>query len=145
MIYSSKNPVSESYVPDMRLKGFIKIETYYSNQFLTTSAHYVYSPGYIIVLEYVIKLKRSLNSLTLIVQPKGSLTRSERDQPQTRLLISYILKNVVFPPDVPMVVLELGSKLNPNDIEEGDDVYFECDVRANPPAYKVVWEHNVSK
>lgn len=50
-----------------------------------------------------------------------------------------------FSPDVPIVVLELGSKLNPNDIEEGDDVYFECVVRANPPAYKVVWEHNVSK
>ncbi|CAG9792224.1 unnamed protein product [Diatraea saccharalis] len=43
---------------------------------------------------------------------------------------------------VPIVALELGSKLNPNDIEEGDDVYFECVVRANPPAYKVVWEHN---
>ncbi|XP_053600327.1 nephrin-like isoform X1 [Plodia interpunctella] len=43
---------------------------------------------------------------------------------------------------VPIVSLQLGSKLNPNDIEEGDDVYFECVVRANPPAYKVVWEHN---
>ncbi|KAG6463570.1 hypothetical protein O3G_MSEX013951, partial [Manduca sexta] len=43
---------------------------------------------------------------------------------------------------VPIVTLELGSKLNPNDIEEGDDVYFECVVRANPPAYKVVWEHD---
>ncbi|XP_049865567.1 synaptogenesis protein syg-2-like [Pectinophora gossypiella] len=43
---------------------------------------------------------------------------------------------------MPIVVLQLGSKLNPNDIEEGDDVYFECVVRANPPAYKVVWEHN---
>ncbi|CAG9563368.1 unnamed protein product [Danaus chrysippus] len=43
---------------------------------------------------------------------------------------------------VPIVQLQLGSKLNPNDIEEGDDVYFECIVRANPPSYKVVWEHN---
>ncbi|XP_028025844.1 nephrin-like [Bombyx mandarina] len=43
---------------------------------------------------------------------------------------------------VPIVKLRLGSKLNPNDIEEGDDVYFECVVEANPPAYKVVWEHN---
>lgn len=48
------------------------------------------------------------------------------------------------PTDVPIVELQLGSKLNPNDIEEGDDVYFDCVVRANPPAYKVVWEHNVS-
>lgn len=35
--------------------------------------------------------------------------------------------------------------MNPDDIEEGDDVYFECKVRANPGAYKVVWKHNVSK
>lgn len=46
--------------------------------------------------------------------------------------------------DMPIVTLQLGAKLNPNDIEEGDDVYFDCLVRANPPAYKVVWEHNVS-
>ncbi|CAH2092461.1 unnamed protein product [Euphydryas editha] len=43
---------------------------------------------------------------------------------------------------VPIVELKLGSTLNPNDIEEGDDVYFDCAVKANPPAYKVVWEHN---
>lgn len=35
--------------------------------------------------------------------------------------------------------------MNPDDIEEGDDVYFECKVRANPDAYKVVWKHNVSE
>lgn len=46
--------------------------------------------------------------------------------------------------DAPIVVLKLGSELNPGDIEEGDDVYFECVVQAYPPAYKVVWEHNVS-
>ncbi|KAJ2950567.1 hypothetical protein O0L34_g8813 [Tuta absoluta] len=43
---------------------------------------------------------------------------------------------------MPIVELQLGSTLNPNDIEEGDDVYFDCVVKANPPAYKVVWEHN---
>lgn len=46
--------------------------------------------------------------------------------------------------DVPVATMHLGAKMNPNDIEEGDDVYFSCDVDANPPAYKVVWEHNVS-
>ena len=45
---------------------------------------------------------------------------------------------------VPMLKLELGQNLNPDDIEEGDDVYFECKVHANPWAYKVVWKHNVS-
>lgn len=34
--------------------------------------------------------------------------------------------------------------MNPDDIEEGDDVYFECKVHANPNAYKVIWKHNVS-
>jgi hypothetical protein len=43
-----------------------------------------------------------------------------------------------------MLKLELGSNLNPDDIEEGDDVYFECKVHSNPWAYKVVWKHNVS-
>ncbi|KAL1114815.1 hypothetical protein AAG570_007639, partial [Ranatra chinensis] len=43
---------------------------------------------------------------------------------------------------VPGLKLELGSKMNPEDIEEGDDVYFECKVNANPSAYKVVWKHN---
>lgn len=45
---------------------------------------------------------------------------------------------------VPTLLLELGSNLNPEDIEEGDDVYFECKVHANPAAYKVIWKHNVS-
>ncbi|XP_066903995.1 nephrin isoform X2 [Halyomorpha halys] len=43
---------------------------------------------------------------------------------------------------MPHVRLELGSKMNPEDIEEGDDVYFECKVKANPGAYKVLWKHN---
>ncbi|KAI8440554.1 hypothetical protein MSG28_001796, partial [Choristoneura fumiferana] len=43
---------------------------------------------------------------------------------------------------VPVATMHLGAKINPNDIEEGDDVYFGCDVDANPPAYKVVWEHD---
>lgn len=47
--------------------------------------------------------------------------------------------------DVPILHLSLGTSLNPEDIEEGDDVYFECNVDANLPAYKVLWKHNVSK
>lgn len=45
---------------------------------------------------------------------------------------------------IPTLLLDLGSNLNPEDIEEGDDVYFECKVHANPAAYKVIWKHNVS-
>lgn len=51
----------------------------------------------------------------------------------------YIIFSVI-----PTLQLDLGSNLNPEDIEEGDDVYFECKVHANPAAYKVIWKHNVS-
>lgn len=46
--------------------------------------------------------------------------------------------------DVPVVSLKMGSNLNPEDIKEGDDVYFECNIRANPKAYKLSWYHDVS-
>lgn len=51
-------------------------------------------------------------------------------------------------PDVrtvtPIVTLRLGSTLKADDIKEGDDVYFECHVKANPPWKKLNWLHNVS-
>ncbi|XP_069700710.1 neural cell adhesion molecule 2-like [Periplaneta americana] len=47
--------------------------------------------------------------------------------------------DVVFPP---IVSLMLGSTLNPDDIKEGDDVYFECHVKANPPWRRLSWLHN---
>ncbi|XP_026315160.1 neural cell adhesion molecule 1-like [Hyposmocoma kahamanoa] len=47
--------------------------------------------------------------------------------------------DVVYPP---VVSLSLGSTLNPNDIKEGDDVYFECSVKANPREHRITWYHN---
>ena len=47
--------------------------------------------------------------------------------------------------DPPTVKLEIGKALNLNDLEEGDDVYFECSIHANPPAYKVTWRCNVRR
>ncbi|XP_017883613.1 nephrin-like isoform X2 [Ceratina calcarata] len=41
----------------------------------------------------------------------------------------------------PVVTLKMGSSLDPKNIKEGDDVYFECKVRANPVAYKLQWFH----
>ncbi|ODM99241.1 Hemicentin-1 [Orchesella cincta] len=42
----------------------------------------------------------------------------------------------------PMLSLRMGSSLNPRDIKEGDDVYFECHIRANPQVHKLAWYHN---
>ncbi|XP_049962106.1 synaptogenesis protein syg-2-like [Schistocerca serialis cubense] len=40
----------------------------------------------------------------------------------------------------PSTELRLGPRLHADNVEEGSDVYFECHVRANPPAYKVYWK-----
>ena len=44
--------------------------------------------------------------------------------------------------DIPSSTLSLGSSLNASNIKEGDDVYFECSVRASPSPYKITWRHN---
>ncbi|XP_076067139.1 neural cell adhesion molecule 1-B-like isoform X2 [Oratosquilla oratoria] len=54
-------------------------------------------------------------------------------QEDTRKLSVYYL---------PRLTLTAGQNLDMSDIEEGDDVYFECGIEANPKAYKVQWYHN---
>ena len=54
--------------------------------------------------------------------------------------IQYCSSNL----DAPIAALNLGSSLNASNIKEGDDVYFECNVRANPKPYKITWKFNVS-
>jgi hypothetical protein len=46
--------------------------------------------------------------------------------------------------DPPLIHLRLGPSLHSDNIKEGDDVYFECSVRSNPPIRALQWEHNVS-
>ncbi|XP_070493801.1 neural cell adhesion molecule 2 [Chironomus tepperi] len=43
---------------------------------------------------------------------------------------------------MPIVTLKMGSSLNPDDIKEGDDVYFECLIQSNPKFYKLSWFHD---
>lgn len=47
--------------------------------------------------------------------------------------------------DMPILTLKMGATLNPNNIKEGDSVYFECFYEANPKPYKLNWYHNVSE
>lgn len=57
-------------------------------------------------------------------------------------LFSFLIN--IPPTDPPEVTLTLGSTLNPDDIKENDDVYFECNVKANPNTVKISWSHDVS-
>lgn len=42
----------------------------------------------------------------------------------------------------PVVTLQMGSNLDPENIKEADDVYFECHINANPDVQRVLWYHN---
>ncbi|KAK8387799.1 hypothetical protein O3P69_020013 [Scylla paramamosain] len=42
----------------------------------------------------------------------------------------------------PVVDLSMGRPLDPGSLKEGDDVYFECSIIANPPYKRVIWYHN---
>ncbi|XP_050722018.1 uncharacterized protein LOC127001493 isoform X3 [Eriocheir sinensis] len=42
----------------------------------------------------------------------------------------------------PQVEVSLGRNLDPGRIKEGDDVYFECSVKAKPTISRVAWRHN---
>lgn len=44
----------------------------------------------------------------------------------------------------PIVLLRIGSSSELKDIKEGDDVYFECNVRSNPTNFKLTWYHGVN-
>ncbi|KAK2585637.1 hypothetical protein KPH14_010261 [Odynerus spinipes] len=65
--------------------------------------------------------------------------RGENPELPDAYLEDFFQLNVVFPPKVQ---LHLGSTLKAENIKEGDDVYFECKVRANPEHHKITWRHN---
>ncbi|CAL4104704.1 unnamed protein product, partial [Meganyctiphanes norvegica] len=40
---------------------------------------------------------------------------------------------------IPKIQIHVGASLDMTDIEEGDDIYFECNIKANPTVFKVQW------
>ncbi|KAF9823857.1 hypothetical protein SFRURICE_013394 [Spodoptera frugiperda] len=82
---------------------------------------------------------------TLVFSPSpadnGAIIKCVAANPSlpTKSIDDQLQLNVVYSP---LVSLTLGSTLNPHDIKEGDDVYFECNVRANPREHRISWFHN---
>ncbi|XP_050444073.1 nephrin-like isoform X2 [Adelges cooleyi] len=92
-----------------------------------------------------------VTSSTLVFRPektdngKSIVCRAENEHVQQEVDGTYGAEEDSWTIDVhfvPLLKLALGINMNPTDIEEGDDVYFECKIDSNPPAYKVVWKHN---
>ena len=46
--------------------------------------------------------------------------------------------------DPPRLNLSFGLSMNAELIDEGKDVYFMCEIEANPKVYKIGWRHGVS-
>ncbi|KAJ2938745.1 hypothetical protein O0L34_g3358 [Tuta absoluta] len=85
----------------------------------------------------------SVSSLTFSPDPEdnGSIIKCVATNPSlpAKPIDDQLTLNVVYSP---LVTLSLGSTLNPHDIKEGDDVYFECNLRANPREHRISWYHN---
>ncbi|XP_075982640.1 neural cell adhesion molecule 2-like isoform X1 [Anticarsia gemmatalis] len=73
---------------------------------------------------------------------KYLVCRAENPRVPNAVIEDRWLLNVHY---VPIVTLKLGSNLNPSYIKEGDDVYFECSVKANPKSKKLTWYKGVKE
>ncbi|XP_068084809.1 synaptogenesis protein syg-1-like [Anabrus simplex] len=109
-----------------------KISWWIDNQGLDNCVEKVSADGNVTVSTLTFTPTSKDNDKVLTCRAENPQVRAGVEEDTWRLNVFYI----------PMLELQLGSNLNPDDIEEGDDVYFECKVRANPWAYKVVWKHN---
>ncbi|XP_013147355.1 PREDICTED: nephrin-like [Papilio polytes] len=84
----------------------------------------------------------TISRLTMLPQPEddAAVIRCRADNPILRVALEDSFRmSVVYRP---VLTMSLGSTLNPNDIKEGDDVYFECNIRANPKEHRISWYHN---
>ncbi|KAJ8711949.1 hypothetical protein PYW08_008903 [Mythimna loreyi] len=84
----------------------------------------------------------TVSKLTMLPQPEddGAMIRCRADNPVLRVALEDAFRmSVVYRP---VLTMSLGSTLNPNDIKEGDDVYFECNIKANPKEHRISWYHN---
>lgn len=84
----------------------------------------------------------SVSKLKMLPQPEddGAVMRCRADNPVLRVALEDSFRmSVVYRP---VLTMSLGSTLNANDIKEGDDVYFECNIKSNPKEHRISWYHN---
>ena len=87
---------------------------------------------------------KKVGHLGFLFHPPTKTFFSEAARPLFRQKIQILIVSFCLFLDAPSVRLSFGSNLDPTQIAEGNDVYFECKISANPDVYKVVWLHNVS-
>lgn len=60
-------------------------------------------------------------------------------RPKNMRITFLAVTPILFIADVPHVSLQLGSTFKKGEIQEGNDVYFECTIHANPWVTEVGW------
>ncbi|XP_037079463.1 nephrin-like, partial [Pollicipes pollicipes] len=89
-------------------------------------------------------IRGNMSSSSLTFRPSASdhgrplICRARNDYVTDGVMDDRHLLNIRY---APRVTLRLGYALDPKDIKEGVDVYFECDIEANPGIYSVKWTH----
>jgi len=70
--------------------------------------------------------------------------KSLRCRAENPVLAGSIIENIITleVSYFPQLWLRLGQNLAQDKIKEGDDVYFDCEVSANPRIHKLVWKHD---
>ncbi|XP_076324955.1 synaptogenesis protein syg-2-like [Tachypleus tridentatus] len=62
--------------------------------------------------------------------------KAENPEIRNSVMEDILLLDVYYPPEV---MLRLGNKLRHSHIEEGNDVYLECNIQANPRVTEISW------
>ncbi|XP_025835204.1 synaptogenesis protein syg-2 [Agrilus planipennis] len=140
-ILSSNQPYSADRKYDIQCQTFgsrppAKISWWLERQQLLDTLHNITetisADGNVSMSTLIFTPTRLDNGKSLTCRARNHLVQGGVEEATIKLNVFYIA----------ITHLSLGPKLNPDDIEEGDDVYFECKINANPWAYKVVWKHN---
>ncbi|KAK7071942.1 hypothetical protein SK128_017616, partial [Halocaridina rubra] len=136
-IYGVVGPVSAGSVVQPRCQTIgsnppAKITWWRGHTHLTQVTHSVEDGGNITTATLTLITGREHDGVTLACT---AVNPSLPDVPITRT----VKLEVLYPP---VATLTLGRVLNSSNIKEGDDIFFECSVKANPFVQKIKWYHN---
>ncbi|CAL4120519.1 unnamed protein product, partial [Meganyctiphanes norvegica] len=124
--------VGESYSVVCEAKGSRPPSTvtwWKDQEMLTDTKDEILSEGSVSRSTLNLRPKREDNGAVLSCRAENPSLPATAIEDQRRLKIYYI----------PKIHIQVGASLDMTDIEEGDDIYFECDIDTNPSVYRVQW------
>ncbi|XP_025417722.1 nephrin-like [Sipha flava] len=142
-VLSSRQPLSAGRTYEIQCQAMgskppANITWWKDNERLTNATQTVSPDGNVTSSKLTFKPTKSDNGKSLICRAENDQVRQQLDNSAGKVEDTWKI-DVHY---VPLLKLALGINMNPADIEEGDDVYFECKIDANPLSYKVIWKHN---